>query len=288
MKSDQAAAAEKAIRATATAFVDAFDNGNANSIAQLWTADGSLADESGHRVKGRAAIEAKYAEFFKQYPGAKIRTKISSIEFPATGVAVEDGVTELSTPDGATGSSRYTAVHTLVDGKWLMASVRETSNEPTAFSNGLEAFSGLIGQWVAHADDATFHSDFHWIADKRFIQRDYTTRERGKVTATGTQIIGYDPRSNQIRSWSFDSSGGHGTGLWQPTADGWRIESRGVRTDGVPTASVDRVIRPAGQHGIVGWRSSQRRAGTMLLPDSDEIVFDRVPQQQKTGKVETR
>ncbi len=151
-RNEQAVTAEKAVRSTAASFAEAFDRGDAKAVAALWTAEGSLVDEAGQLVKGRGAIEAKYADFFKQHPGAKIRVTVRSIEFPAPGVAVEDGVAELASPQGGSQSaSRYTVVHTLAGGKWLMASVREAASEPATGSAGLEALSGLIGQWVARA-----------------------------------------------------------------------------------------------------------------------------------------
>ena len=64
------ASAESEIRATAAAFVEAFNRGDARAVAALWTADGSAADDSGTIYKGRPAIEAQYAELFKQHPGA--------------------------------------------------------------------------------------------------------------------------------------------------------------------------------------------------------------------------
>ena len=64
------ASAESEIRATAAAFVQAFDRGDARAVAALWTPDGSVADDSGTIYKGRPAIEAQYAELFKQNPGA--------------------------------------------------------------------------------------------------------------------------------------------------------------------------------------------------------------------------
>src|SRR5262245_45224573 len=83
---------EKAIRETAARFIDAFNRADAKGVAALWATTGTLSDESGEIVKGREAIEAKYAEFFKQHPGAKIEINIKSIEFPTPSVAIEDGV----------------------------------------------------------------------------------------------------------------------------------------------------------------------------------------------------
>jgi len=40
-----------------------------------------------------------------------------------------------------------------------------------------------------------------WIANKSFLQREYTTRKDGIIASSGTQIIGWDPQAKQVRSW---------------------------------------------------------------------------------------
>ena len=64
----KASSAESEIRATAVAFVEAFNRGDARAVAALWTAAGTAADDSGRIYKGRAAIEAQYAALFKELP----------------------------------------------------------------------------------------------------------------------------------------------------------------------------------------------------------------------------
>ena len=64
--SDQAA-----IRATADAFVKAFNRGDAQAVAALWTPNGSMVNDRGQTFKGRQAIADEYAAFFKQQPGSK-------------------------------------------------------------------------------------------------------------------------------------------------------------------------------------------------------------------------
>jgi uncharacterized protein (TIGR02246 family) len=271
-----------AIDATAEAFAKAFNAGDAKAVAGLWTADGSLIDEQGAIYKGRKAIEDVYAAFFKEYPGARIDILVGPIEFPTPATAVEDGVSRVALKDGsAGGASRYTAVHVKEDGKWRMASVRESSLTPAAGYARTKDLEWLVGEWENKSEAATVRTSIRWIADKTFLQRDYTVTENGKVTSSGTQIIGWDPRLDQVRSWSFDSSGGNGTGLWTPTPNGWRIESIGVLADGTPTTSVNYVVRVPGDDSVFGWRSVDRRAGTMQLPDTREVVLDRVPSKQR-------
>ena len=268
---------EAAIRASAVAFAKAFDRGDAKALAAMWTAYGSVADDEGEILKGRTAIEDKYAGFFKAYPGAKIVIAVKSVEFPATAIAIEDGITQISVEHaGPPVASRYTAFHVLVDGKWLMASVRESRIEIPSNYSKIERLGWLVGTWKTQRDGTTVNTTIRWIANKSFLQRDYTIRKDAVVTSSGTQIIGWDPKTGQVRSWSFDSSGGHGTGLWSTTPQGWQIESSGTLPDGTPTASRDLLIRVPGEDNVLGWRSVQRKAGQVALPDTPEVVLDRV------------
>jgi uncharacterized protein (TIGR02246 family) len=268
---------EAAIRATADSFVQAFNRGDAKSVAALWTANGSVVDDRGQLFKGRKAIEDEYAAMFKAYPGAKMEVAVKSIEFPTPTMAVEDGtarvVVERAGPPVA---SRYTAVHVKDGGKWLMSSVRETSIPLSSGSSRLEELAWLIGSWKTKGEGAAVHTTFRWIAHKNFMQRDYTVRQSGVAMSSGTQIIGWDVQAGQIRSWSFDSSGGIGTSLWSASPEGWFIESTGMLSDGTPTSSRELLIRVAGENDVFGWRSFDRKAGRTILPDLREVVLDRV------------
>ncbi|MCH5376101.1 MAG: DUF4440 domain-containing protein, partial [Planctomycetes bacterium] len=147
-------------------------------------------------------------------------------------------------------------------------------------SSRLTDFGWLIGDWESKQDNTTLNVTFRWIADKRFIERDYTAVQDGKETAKGVQIIGWDPRAGHIRSWSFDATGGFGSSLWTPTPEGWQAESAGVLADGTPTASRDVLIRVVGEDNVLGWRSFDRSVGDVALPDTPEIVLDRLPEKR--------
>lgn len=269
--------ANKAIRAAAQLFVEAFNHGDAKQLSELWTVGGSLADEQGELVKGRQAIEAKYAALFKESPGAKIEVTINSIEFPTPTVAIEDGVSRITTQSAAPpGASQYTAVHTLENGKWLMSSVREASIPTPSNFVRLRQLQWLIGKWRAKSNDLSFDVQFRWIANSSFIQREDVVTRNGVVVQTAVQVIGWDPQSSRLRSWTFESPGGYGTGYWWSTPEGWRIQCSGVRADGAPASSIDSLIRVAGENDVLGWRSIDRKIGGVSYPNLPELVFDRV------------
>jgi uncharacterized protein (TIGR02246 family) len=279
------AADEAAIRASAKDFAAAFARGDAKAIAAMWTDNGTLSDERGQISKGQKAIENEYAELFKAEPKAKIEIAIQSIEFPAPNMAVEDGVARVISKQGAHPvASRYTAVHIRDDGKWRMATVRESAIELPSNYAALKPLEWLVGKWELKSGGTTIENKFHWVANRSFIEREYTVREDGLTTSSGMQIIGWDPQAGQIHSWSFDSAGGHGQGLWTPASDGWRIESRGMLPDGTSTASQDKLIRVPGENGVFGWQSTDRRVGDEQLPDLAEVVLDRVAETKEVKK----
>jgi uncharacterized protein (TIGR02246 family) len=272
---------DRAIESSAQAFTDAFNRGDAKAVAALWTRDGILVDEQGQILQGRKAIEDQYTALFKQYPGARIGIDVASIEFPTPTVAVERGFSQATAKLGESPTaSRYTAVHVRQWGKWRMERVNEAPAEIPQKTSRLMDLQWLIGNWGTQAGDARVQSHIEWLADKRFIQRTYTVQTDGATSSSGIQIIGWDPQSGRIRSWSFDSSGGHGTGFWMPTPDGWRIDQVGTLADGTPTSSRDFLIRVPGEDKVLGWCSVERQAGSAMLPDIPEVVLDRMPDQQ--------
>ncbi len=48
----------------------------------------------------------------------------------------------------------------------------------------------------------------------------------------GSQIIGWDPYAQTIRSWLFDSDGGFGVGRWTPAGNRWTVKTLSVLPDG--------------------------------------------------------
>jgi uncharacterized protein (TIGR02246 family) len=273
----KAASPEAEIRATAVDFVKAFDRGDAKAVAALWLPEGTAAEADGTIYKGREAIEQEYAKLFKQHADARITVAVKSVEFPAPTVAIEDGITQVTAQHaGPAQVARYTAVHLKLDGKWLLASVRETNVELPSNFDKIESLGWLVGAWTATRDGTTVRTTVRWIANNSFLEREYSVATDGIVTTSGRQIIGWDPKIEKVRSWSFDASGGFGAGVWTRTPEGWQIDQSGVMADGTPTSSRDTLVRLPGEDNVLGFRSAGRTAGDTRLPDVPEVVLDRV------------
>ncbi len=277
----ESAKAEAAIRATAAAFVKAFNAGDAKAIARLFTANASVADDEGKVLRGRKAIEDEYAALFKQHPTARIEVAVRSVELPTPTTAVEDGEAQVLTRDNSPPTaSRYTAFHVQEEGKWLMASVRESGVPVHSNFPELEELAWAVGTWEARQDGFDARFRLRWIANKNYLQRDFSAHRGTLLASSGTQIIGWDPRARQIVSWTFDSTGGYSYGRWTRTPEGWQIESEGMTADGQPTSSKDTFVHVPGDDNVFGYSSLERRVGDTRTPDFKEIAFDRVPEKK--------
>jgi len=270
---------EAAIRATADAFVKAFNARDAKTIANFFTANGTIIDQEGNLFKGRKAIEEQYDAFFKAHPTARVQLSIKSIDFPNPTTALEDGMTQVETngnepPVG----NRYMALHVQEDGKWLMASVREAQLPMASNFAHLQELAWLVGNWESKSNNTVARWQYRWIANKSFLQRDFSVHVDGFPMSSGVQIVGWNPRTDRIVSWSFDSSGGYGMATWSARPEGWGIDSTGVTADGMFTESKDHLIRVPGENNVFGCRSVDRKLGEMKIPDIPEVVFDRITQ----------
>ena len=73
------------------------------------------------------------------------------------------------------------------------------------------------------------------------------------------QMIGVDPSTGQITSWSFASDGGHAMASWAPHESGWIVESAGVMADGTETNATNILSRV--DNGTLLWKSGDRVVG---------------------------
>lgn len=263
-----------AIRDGSRAFVTAFNKRDAQAIASLWTENGEYIDDTGRSFHGRDAIEKGYASFFADGPEGKLRIMIDSVRSLSDHAAIEDGRAIVDPPPaGVPGFSKYTAIHVKVDGKWLMASVRDTHVEsPSSFKNVAD-LEWLIGTWIAEVHGSVTESVCRWIANKSFVERAYTITAPDGTKTAGVQMIGWNPMDGHVQSWNFSPDGGHAVGVWTPIQGGWTAQMRGVTGDGTLTTSVNSLTRL--DDNAYAWQSVQRTADGVDLPDTEEVVLKR-------------
>ncbi len=277
------AAAQQAIRTLSDEFVAAFNQGDARAVAAQWALEGEYVDEAGQRFVGREAIQKEYADFFAAHPGETIRITIDSLRLIGDTVAIEDGRSSLTPPPaGAPAGCRYSAVYVKVEGQWLLASVRDTRLVSPSTYNHLRDFEWMIGSW-ASIEQGTWdvgnivNINVQWGPNKSSIELTYKINGGGgDETATGRQIIAWDPETRRVQSWAFASDGSRSIGIWTQRDGGWTVASAGILPDGTKTSSVSSFTRTGEGEPAMIWQSSERTSGETALPDTDEVILQRV------------
>lgn len=271
----KASETEQAIRKIENEFSKAFDAGDAGKVASFWAPEGEYVEGSGMRLVGRPAIEKAYAAYFKEHKKAQIQIQIDSVRQIGDNLAIEEGRAMVTVPDGAPDYSQYTATHVRQNGKWKMVSVKESSLAPSVMQVNLKDLEWLIGTWEAEDVGNTLKTVYRWMPGKKFIERTFSAQSLsgGKSQVMGTQIIGMDPLTGDIMSWTFNTDGSHAVGIWAPVENGWVIESRGVTADGMLT-SANNIITKIDEKGC-RWQSVNRVVNGVELPDALEVVSRR-------------
>jgi uncharacterized protein (TIGR02246 family) len=274
------AADEKAVRAATDAFVAAFAKGDAKAIAGLFTEQGEAIDVGGEAIRGREALEAHYASRFEAGPGDKLEASIEVVHFLAPELARQDGRTKLIPVDGGIPTtSRYAATLLKVRGRWLFASIRELEDPAITHHDRLRELEWMVGEWVEETGDAIIETSVAWSEDENFLLRSFDIKVQGKSDLKGTQRIGWDPLTKQVKSWVFDSKGGHGEGYWTRNGEQWVIKTTGVRPDGLTTSATQTLTR-LGKDRLL-WTSTDRTLGGETRDDAHEVTMVRTPPRPK-------
>jgi uncharacterized protein (TIGR02246 family) len=265
------------IRKSAEAFVKAFNSGDAKAVASFWMPEGEYTGPDGETLRGRAAIEKAYADFFKHSPKATVEVTIESIRVLGKYTALEEGTLSLKVPgESAASVSRYSVLHVREDDGWKMATVQDWVPDPSDLIT-LKDVEWLVGDWSAKSGDDVVSITYAWDEDRAFLRGRYTIIHAGKKRASGTHIIGKNPDGG-LRAWLFDSTGSVGDSLWDLDDNRWVIEATGQLPDGTEVSAMN-ILVPINRDTFT-WQSIERFVGDVALPSLPPVKVTRV----KSGK----
>ena len=289
---------EEAIRKNGVAFVQAYEAGDAKSLAAQFAPDAEYVQESGVCCSGSAAIEKTLNEFFNANPGCRLEKEIDSIRFVSPGVAIEDGTTWCMCADESSCfECHYTTVHIKQENKWLVASIHDReAHDHMEHSLQLGQLAWLQGEWVDEGDDAIVQFSCEPTDSGNFLLRSFSIRVEGQEMMNGTQRIGWDPATGKLRTWIFDSSGSFGEGVWyrgsaadelvddedeeeepgdsnENTNGRWFLKLSGVMADGKAASSTS-IYTLINEHTMT-WQSVDHEIAGVQQPDSEVITIVR-------------
>lgn len=257
-------------------FAEAYNKHDPKALASAFTPDGELIDEDGAVTRGRDALTASFAEVFKTFPEVSVDIDVDSIDMLGTNLAFQEGyITSKAAADDPASTTRFVALHVKKDGQWLILRARDFADEsPPSNYDRLRELEWMIGDWADESQGALVLSSCRWVDDNNYLLQEFQMRVGGELSMSGSMRIGWDPLSEQIKSWVFDSQGGYSDGLWTRLDDkSWLVVSRGVTRDREISTSnmVCRVI----DADTATWESNSRVVGGERQDDVPSVVVKR-------------
>ena len=277
---------EKPIRDLVDTFAKAYSAPDLKALAACFTDDANVVDSAGESTRGKAAVVQMYASSLEENPNLKLEPKVQEIQFLTPDVARVEGQTRLSTDAGD--ASEFTRSSSLLvkrNGKWLLAEIREypAPVEDVSSYERIKELEWMVGDWVDESENVKSSSTVRWADNQSFLVRAYQVEVKGEKESSGTMFIGWDPQTGQIKSWLFDSTGGHGEGLWTRTGEKeWVVKAQGVLPDGRPNSATQ--IHVILNNDSVKTSSIDRIIGGQLAPDIVDVVMVRKPPQPGGGQ----
>ena len=270
-RADQAAD-ETAIRNNVAAYVTAYNNHDAKTLATFWSPDAVYVNpETGDEAVGHDAIADQFAALLANLGDAKLAVDVKSIVFLSPTVAMERGTARVvKKSEKEPNNTDYTAIDVKRDGKWLLDRVSEEES-PVIHSNydRLKDLEWMIGDWVDQDDRSSVEMKCKWTKNQTFITRQFAISVEDRLDMSGIQLIGWDPSTGKIRSWVFDSDGGFGEATWTKKGNRWSINASATMPDGRKTSAIN--IMTMLDKNSFTWQSTGRELGGEILPNIEPI-----------------
>ena len=255
-------------------YQQAYDRGDAKTLASFYAEDVDYIDQDGVEVKGRGEMEKLFIQNFQANPGVKIAITIEEVKQLTPDVQVNRGVATVTSTSGLTESTRYAAVLAKKNDGWQICQLTETAAPAPTASSQLEALKWLIGNWENKDADQTVETKVEWAGDKNFLVRTFKLKDEEGET-DGWEIVGWDPDRQEIRSWIFDSNGGFGESSWSYDGGHWLIRASNILPDG-SRSTAENVLTKIDDNQF-SWESQNRTLNGALQPSLAKIVVHRAP-----------
>ncbi|MEM1062487.1 MAG: nuclear transport factor 2 family protein, partial [Planctomycetota bacterium] len=246
----------------------------AAAAAAFWSERGTYQGPDGELVVGREAIEAGYAELFAGEVPVRLEIDVELVRRIAPSVMVEEGNARFVTGEEARPLA-YRATHVWTPEGWKVDKVQEFAADAGGEHRvALEPLEFLIGSWVDAGDGFEISMTCNWSKNRHSLLRKFRVVEADALTLEGTQIIAWDARRGQIRSWLFDSAGGISEGTWRDDGGRWVVTSVQTQADGSLASAVNLITPLDGSR--YEWVSTEREIDGIPAPPVGPVVVARV------------
>ncbi len=221
------------VREAIRAYVTAFNAQDLAALEKLWSEKAIYVDEqTGQRTEGRGPIVQDIKTAFENSTALNLAGSIETVRMVKEDVALVDGEAMLS--DGSEPIvNRFSAVLLKQNGGWVIDSMQERAVAlPASAADALAELEWLVGQWQDESSESPVRAIVKSAVGGSFLVRTFEATGAEGSPLQSTQIIGWDPRAQHFRSWTFDADGSFGDGVWSKSDDQWLIKSTQTLSDG--------------------------------------------------------
>jgi uncharacterized protein (TIGR02246 family) len=273
--STAAAAQRKEVLSLLTQVETAFANADAKGLASCWTPGGEFIGPGGASAEGRESIEKLFQEAFASHKQGKLLLHVQRFRLVNDSLAIVDAVAEVKPAVATGGTPLASFVLVKHDGRWLIESAREVTAHMPPQTNHLKDLEWLVGEWASATSPAgiSMRTTCDWTANQAFLIRKFKVEGKDMMLRGGTEVIGWDPRSESFRSWAFDSDGGFGESLWVRDGNRWMIKFSGTLADG-GMLSATHILTKVDDNTLTV-QSKDRTVNGTAQPDIPETMLKR-------------
>lgn len=259
-----------------TGYVDAFNKADSKALANYWNEQGEFVASSGERWQGRTAIAEGFSNWFAEVKEARLELLDPHVEVQSPSVAVETGIARLTIKDQEPEETEYRAVLVKTADGWKIDSVGESEvvTPPPSNADKLQELAWMVGHWSTESDGSSVESTCRWSTNNNFLVQSFRVVVNESVDFEGTQVIGWDPQAETIRSWLFDSDGGFGAGRWSGGDGRWTVQTLNVTPDG-RNASATNIYELIDENNL-RYSSIGRQVESELVANVEPIVVSRI------------
>lgn len=265
--------AEASIKKAAEGYGAALKSGDIKQAATFWAADAEFTDSEGNVLRGRDEIAKRLTESLDDLKTGKSVIHIQTFRVLTPDVVTTDGAIEFTPAEGAMESDKFSAVWMRKDGRWVIASARDLpESDDDIGARSVNTLKWLQGNWSAEQGESKITLSVKPELDGKFHLMRYEIKS-AKDAMTIVQLVGWDPIDAAVRSWTFDSKGGYGEGVWNRQDSSWINETLGVLPTGQITSALNHV--EVQDPDTFLWHATNREVEGQPIPDN-QIKFSRV------------
>lgn len=216
---------QKELQESAEAYTEAFNIHDPEQLTSLWEKDAFFINlTTGEVAEGDRNISNFFRNLFEKKGARNVKMIISKVSSSKPTNALAQGILEISFADQYVWKGAFKAEYHKHDDKWFIGSfsLNEINSSETQFKH-LKELDWLAGNWIDAENPVEVAYSNLWDKNKNFLVQTFTYSVLGQEELKGMQIIGWNPKTKTINSWTFDSDGGYGSGIWNKNGNHWKV-----------------------------------------------------------------